>query len=174
MRGPVVPDRVRWAVEVLDPRPGQRILEAGCGPGAAAELICPRLAGGRMLALDRSAVAVRRTTERNAGHVASGALVVRRADLAELTDTDAPPGSLDAAFTVNVNLFWTRDPGPELTVLRRALRPGGLLHVLYGGAPPGGTGRVLSAVRDALRTHGFDVRDVSGDGVGVSARTPAG
>ncbi len=36
-----VPDRVRWAVEVLDPGPAETILEIGCGPvwpppGAAA------------------------------------------------------------------------------------------------------------------------------------------
>lgn len=161
MAARVVPDRVRFAVSVVDPAPSSRVLEIGCGPGAAASLVCPRLGGGgRMLAVDRSAVAVRRTGERNAVHVAAGVLEVRESSLAGLVLPDA---SVDVAFTVNVNLFWTRDPGPELAVLRAALAPGGRVHVLYEGAPP-------TAVRDGLERHGWSVRPVSGPGgAGVTA-----
>ncbi|MFP5069012.1 class I SAM-dependent methyltransferase [Pseudonocardia nantongensis] len=157
----VVPDRVRWAVSVVGAGPATRVLEIGCGPGAAAELICPGLTGGgRMLAVDRSAVAVRRTSERNAAHVAAGVLEVRESSLAGLVLPDA---STEVAFSVNVNVFWTRDPGPELAVLRAALDPGGELHVLYEGAPP-------AAVRDGLERHGWSVRPVSGPGgAGVTA-----
>lgn len=164
----VVPDRVRAAVEVVAAGPDTRVLEAGCGPGAAAELICPRLTGsGSMLALDRSEVAVRRTAERNAEHVAVGRLEVRRGDLAALE----PSGSdVDVAFTVNVNLFWTRDPGPELAVLRRVLGPGGVLHVLYGGGAPSGAGRTIAAVRSWLEPYGWSTTIVLGGVVGVTAR----
>lgn len=151
----VVPDRVRWAVSVVAAGPATRVLEVGCGPGAAAELVCPALTGGgRMLAVDRSAAAVRRTSERNAAHVDAGVLEVRESSLAGLV---LPAGSADVAFTVNVNLFWTRDPGPELAVLRAALTPGGTLHVLYEGVPP-------AAVRDGLERHGWSARPVSGTG----------
>lgn len=163
----VVPDRIRAAVDVVAAGPDTRVLEVGCGPGAAAELICPLLTGaGRMLAVDRSEVAVRRTAERNAAHVTSGRLEVRCGDLAGL---DAP--SVDVAFTVNVNLFWTRDPGPELAVLRRALAQGGVLHVLYGGTAPGeGSGRTVDAVRSWLGAHGWSATGVHGGVVGVTAR----
>jgi SAM-dependent methyltransferase len=169
MAGRVVPDRVRAAVEVVAAGPDTRVLEAGCGPGAAAELICPLLTGrGRMLAVDRSEVAVRRTAERNAEHVAVGRLEVRRGDLAGL---DVPESSVDVAFALNVNLFWTRDPGPELAVLRRALAPGGVLHVLYGGTAPGeGTGRTLDAVRSWLHGYGWSAIGVHGGVIGLSAR----
>jgi SAM-dependent methyltransferase len=157
----VVPERIRFAAGVVDPAPSARVLEIGCGPGAAAELLCPRLPEGRMLAVDRSAVAVRRTTERNAAHVAAGVLEVRRSGLHDLA---VPDGSVDVAFTVNVNLFWTRDPAPELAVLRAALAPGGVLHVLYEGPPP-------EAVPAGLARHGWVVTPVTGDGgAGVSAR----
>ncbi|WP_083680193.1 MULTISPECIES: trans-aconitate 2-methyltransferase [unclassified Pseudonocardia] len=157
----VVPERIRFAAGVVDPSPSTRVLEIGCGPGAAAELLCPRLSGGRMLAVDRSAVAVRRTTERNAAHVASGVLEVRESALHDLV---VPDGAVDVAFTVNVNLFWTRDPAPELAVLRAALAPGGVLHVLYEGPPP-------DAVPAGLVRHGWVVTPVTGDGgAGVSAR----
>ncbi|TCM44279.1 class I SAM-dependent methyltransferase [Kribbella sp. VKM Ac-2568] len=61
-----VPDRIRWAVEEVDPQPGEQILEIGCGPGAAAQLVCERLTTGHLLATDRSAVAVNRTAGRSA------------------------------------------------------------------------------------------------------------
>ncbi len=169
MAGRVVPDRVRAAVDVVAAGPDTRVLEIGCGPGAAAELICPRLTGrGWMLAADRSDVAVRRTAERNAAHVEAGRLEVRCAPLDALC---LPDGGFDVAFTLNVNLFWTRDPSPELAVLRRALAPGGVLHLLYGGAAPGGADRTLEAVLSWLPAGDWTATAVRGAAViGVSAR----
>lgn len=160
----VVPARARFAAAVVGARAGTRVLEVGCGPGAVASLVCPRLdpgAGGAMVAVDRSAVAVARTAERCAAFVDDGVLTVVRSDLAGLR---LAAGSVDVAFTLNVNLFWTRDPGPELAVLRGVLAPGGVLHVLYEGAPP-------AAVAAALGRHDWDTVPVSGDGgAGVTAR----
>jgi protein-L-isoaspartate O-methyltransferase len=69
-----VPERVRWAVETLSVRPGDRVLEIGCGSGLAAALICERLVEGRMLAIDRSPIQIERARRRNEAHVASGRL----------------------------------------------------------------------------------------------------
>lgn len=166
-----IPARVRWAVSVLDPAPGDRVLEFGSGPGVAAALVCARLTTGRLLALDRSAVATRRTAQRCAGYVAAGRLEVRTGALDAL---EVPDGSFDAAFGVDVTLFWTRSPAPEAALLRRALRPGGALHVCYGEVP-GGTAKVTGPVSTALEAAGFEgiaVRRGPG-GVAISARTPA-
>ena len=158
-------------MEVLDPGPAEAVLEIGCGPGVAAALVCERLGTGQLLALDRSPVAVARTAARNAAHVAAGRLEVRQGELAALT---APMRSLDSAFALNVNLFWVHDPGAELAVLRRALRPGGVLRVLYGVAGPTGTERVTAAAAAALGAHGFTEVAVIEDpcGLGVSGRVP--
>jgi SAM-dependent methyltransferase len=166
-----VPDRVRWALEVIDPGPADNLLEIGCGSGVAASLVCARLRTGRMLAVDRSAVAVERTAGRNAEHVAAGRLAVRRSDLHTL---DVPVAGFDTAYAIDVNVFWTRQPGPELTVLARALRPGGRLFLLYGSGGPTPADRVTAAVATALRQEGFvDVTVLAEDGgFGVSARTP--
>jgi trans-aconitate methyltransferase len=40
-------------------RPGERLLEIGCGSGVAAALVCARLDDGRLLAIDRSPVQLR-------------------------------------------------------------------------------------------------------------------
>ncbi|QJY50163.1 class I SAM-dependent methyltransferase [Pseudonocardia broussonetiae] len=163
-----MPDRVRLALEVLDPQPADRVLEIGCGPGVAAVLVCERLVDGHLLAVDRSATAVRRTLDRGADHVRAGRLEVRQASVDEL---DLPDASLDAVFAVEVNLFWTRSPAPELAVPARALRPGGALHVCYGAGPQD-PARVTGAVTSGLERHGFtDVR-VSADarGLAVSGR----
>ncbi|MCE3556281.1 class I SAM-dependent methyltransferase [Pseudonocardia sp. RS11V-5] len=158
-----VPERVVWAVDLLDPWPDERILEIGPGPGVAADLVCRR--GARLLAVDRSAVAVERTLRRNAAHVASGLLEVRAAELAAL---DLPAGGFDGAFSVDVNVFWTRSPAAELAVLHSALRPGGRLHVCFGPTGPQPPDRITTAVGGALRAAGFDDVSVRSEPTGLA------
>ncbi|SDM78524.1 class I SAM-dependent methyltransferase [Allokutzneria albata] len=164
-----VPDRVRWAIEVVGPRPEDEILEIGAGPGLAAALVCERLRGGRLLAIDRSPTAVARIGERNAEHVAAGRLAVRQSALADLI---VPPGSFDTAFAMNVNVFWVGDPARELAVLKAALREGGSLHVLYDAGAPTAAERITEPVAAVLREHGFTGVTVhtAALGIGVSAR----
>lgn len=162
-----VPSRIAWALSVVDPAPDDRIVELGCGPGVAAALVCERLTTGQLVAVDRSATAVARTSARNAAHVEAGRLSVVRSEVDALT---LPPASATKVFSVNVNLFWTRTPTRELAVLREILEPGGVLFVLYGNGPTG-EDRVTPTVSNALREAGFgDVTVVSSPhGTGVRA-----
>ena len=169
-----VPDRIRWAVDLLDPQPDERLLEVGGGPGVSAALVCERLTTGVLVAADRSATAIARTRARCAEHVASGRLQLRQQSLAEL---DLPDASVDTAFAIDVNVFWTTDARAELAVLRRVLVPGGRLAVLYGSASPQGGGlrsRVLDPVAEAVHRAGFGQVAVveERDGCGVLARRP--
>ena len=144
--------RIRWAVELLDVAPSDRILEIGCGPGAAASLVCERLDTGRLTAIDRSAPAVERARTTNAAHVDAGRLVLDRTELARL---DAPPAAFDKAFAVNVNLFWTGPALAEGAVLGRVLRPGAQIHLVYAGPAPGSGHEMAPKVAATLRRHGF-------------------
>jgi len=167
-----IPDRVRWAVDQLRLQPDARVLEIGGGPGAAAELICSQLAQGWLLGLDRSATAIERARRRNQTHLDSGRL---RLQQGELRDLSIPAGSVDVAFSLNVNLFWTGPADVELGLLYRALAPGGRLLILYGPGPPGSDQqRVLTQVRDAVAASPFGSSSAWAEsrGAGVIALRP--
>lgn len=139
------------AVELLDVAPDERVLEIGCGPGVAAALVCERLRDGHLTAVDRSESAIARAHRRNAAAVAAGKLDLRQTDLASLSVANA--ARFDAAFAVNVNLFWTGPADAELAVVARALRIGGRLVLAY--ETPRGTlpEDKLTAIETSLRAH---------------------
>lgn len=146
-----VPSRIRFALSVLGAGPAERILEVGCGPGVAADELCAVLESGRLVATDRSATALGRAARRNGAHLDSGRLELIRTALAELS---RPAGEFDAAFAIDVNLFWTGCAAAELAVVRRVLRRGGRLVIAYGHGPQEPS-RVTDAVAAALGAAGF-------------------
>lgn len=144
VRGPMatkaVPEPCAVVSRALGVGPDDHLLEIGCGPGVAVVLICERLVSGRIVAIDRSATAISRATQRNAEHIAAGKAVLRTVALGELQPSNLLGGRerFDKIFAMNVNLFWVRSPAKELELLKRLLGPGGALYLFYGyGARPG-------------------------------------
>jgi ubiquinone/menaquinone biosynthesis C-methylase UbiE len=129
--------RLAAAVSALPLRPGMRVLEIGCGPGAAAREVARRVGdGGFVLAIDRSAKAVAQADAGSADEIASGRLEFRQAAVEdfELRPDDAP---FDLAFALRVGAFDGRHPEIEARALARvaaALRPGAEL-LIDGGDP---------------------------------------
>lgn len=168
-----VPERVRRAVELLDLRGDEAVLEIGPGPGAAAELVLATHPGVRYVALDRSATAVARTTARNRVAVDDGRLVVRRGELAVTGGPDVPGGPFDVAFAVDVNVFWTRVAHAEASALAALLVPGGALWLVHQ-TPDGADDRVRDGVRASLDVPALGPVTVVRDGVlAVGARRVA-
>lgn len=111
-----------------------RVLEIGCGPGAAAREVA-RIVGpeGRVLAIDRSATAIRQAT---AGADNPGNLIFRQAPV---EDFSLPPEEalFDLAFAVRVGALNGRHPAlfdAAIDNIRAALVPGGQLFI-DGGDP---------------------------------------
>lgn len=128
--------RLSAIVEALPLRPGLRVLEIGCGPGAAARAVAARIGNGHILAIDRSAKATAQAREACAGEIASGRMSVRQvaAEDFRLLAGDAP---FDIAFAVRVGALDGRHPEAGKRALARiakALVPGGKLY-LDGGDP---------------------------------------
>ena len=124
-----LPDRIAWAVELLDVQPDDRILEIGCGRGVAAALVCRRLASGRLVGVDRSATAIAAARAVAAACVEAGTALFHNVALADVDPVAL--GRFDKILAVNVNLFWTQQVPDELPLLADLLDSGGRLQLVY-------------------------------------------
>lgn len=128
--------RLRAVVDALPLRPGMRVLEIGCGPGAAAREVAQRIDGGLVVAIDRSAKAIAQARAASQPLLASGRL---RLQQVAVEDFELPPGEppFDLAFAVRVGALDGRHPAAGRAARRclaAALGPGGRLFI-DGGDP---------------------------------------
>ena len=151
-------ERFVWAVDTLALDPADRVLEVGCGHGVAVSLVCERLAGGRVTAIDRSEKMIEMAARRNREHVASGRAVLKMATLekAELGDE-----RFDKVFAFNVAPFWLQ-PKEALAIVRRHLAPDGAVYVFWDARhTQGGRGRDLAErLSERIRLAEFSVDHV--------------
>jgi len=163
-----VSDLAGPVVEWLNPRPGERILDLGCGDGVlTAELA---RSGAEIVGVDSSAAFVEAARARG--------LDVRLMDGEAL----AFDGEFDAVFS-NAALHWMRDAGAVIRGVARGLKPQGRFVAEFGGH--GNVAAIVTATRAVgmarggnldlaypwyfpapavyqalLETHGFSVRRI--------------
>jgi cyclopropane fatty-acyl-phospholipid synthase-like methyltransferase len=123
-------------VEALPLKPGLRVLEIGCGPGAMAREIAHRIGAGHVLAIDRSSKAIAQARAAARAEIAAGRLSVRQVSIEDL---QLEPGEApyDIAIAVRVGALDGRHPEVEAKALRQiasALTPKGRLFI-DGGKP---------------------------------------
>lgn len=128
--------RLAAIVDALPLRPGMRVLEIGCGPGAAARAVAERIGDGLVLAIDRSANAITQAKAGSQAALATGVLTFRQvaAEDFELREGET---RFDLAFAIRVGAFDGRHPAVgarALARLRKALVDGGRLYI-DGGNP---------------------------------------
>ena len=149
------------AVDALEPKWGESILEIGFGPGVALAEVARRIGNGFVAGVDPSETMIKQATRRLRALVASGRVELRRGTISSLPFESA---RFDRVLSVNTIYFW---PAPRLDLIevRRVLRLGG--HLVLGfraaagqevvlqlqGAPPAPP---LVEIGEWLRDAGFD------------------
>jgi ubiquinone/menaquinone biosynthesis C-methylase UbiE len=140
--------RSRWALGILEPREGERILEIGFGPGVdVARLARAVGTNGFVGGVDVSREMVRQATARNRDAVAARRVELRLGSCERLPFDDA---SFDAAYATNSAQFWP-DVGGCLAEVRRVLRASGRAVVVVQPMARGATDRDALDWREKLR-----------------------
>ncbi|BCH34571.1 hypothetical protein MesoLjLc_65010 [Mesorhizobium sp. L-8-10] len=147
------PERLEWAAATLAPGPADHILEVGCGHGVLLSLLAERLTTGTITAIDRSDKMVAAARARNAGHIASGKIAIRQAELAS---ADFSGKTFDRILAVNVNVFWLK-PARELAALRRLIDAEGKLFLFFEPPSPAQAEPIAEKLAANLEANGFRV-----------------
>lgn len=136
---PFVPLLGQAVLGLLNPQPGERILDVGCGDGVLSQKILD--AGAAVVGVDGSPEMV--------------AAVRQRGIDARLADAFHLPfeAEFDAVFS-NAALHWMkRDPDVVLRGVRRSLKPGGRFAGEFGGH--GNVAAIMVALIAVLHRHGI-------------------
>jgi SAM-dependent methyltransferase len=131
-------------LQLLDPQPGERILDLGCGDGALTEKIAAIgcIVVGVDASPDQIAAAKRRGID---------ACVVSGEKLAF-------DNEFDAVFS-NAALHWMKRADDVIAGVHRALKPGGRFVAECGGA--GNVAKIERALTAALARRGIDARPLN-------------
>ena len=133
---------VRFGEQLIDdlaPRPGERILDLGCGDGALTQKIIAR--GAEVTGVDAGADMVAAARKRG--------IDARVMDARSLNFNAV----FDAVFS-HAALHWVKEPDAVLAGVRRALKPAGRFVGDMGGA--GNIAREVAALGAALDRRGYD------------------
>ncbi len=130
------------ALAWLDPRPGEHILDLGCGDGTLTAQIAQ--SGAQVIGVDASPAMV--AAARVAG------LSVRLLDGKDLDYL----AEFDAVFS-NAALHWMTDAEAVLRGVKAALKPGGRLVAEFGGGD--NVAQVVAAITSVLARHGLSAAE---------------
>lgn len=149
-------DRLLWAVKTLAVAPSDRILEIGCGRGAAVSLICENLVEGTVFAVDQSEKVIESARKANAGYVKEGKANFLAGPFHQV---DLRQERFNKVFAVNVNLFWMKAER-ELSILKERLLPGGNVYLFNQPPTEEKVEEIAERTVHNLLSAGFHVKPV--------------
>ena len=161
-------ERLVWAVDTLAVSPRDHVLEIGCGHGVAVSLVCAKLDGGHITAIDQSPKMIAQATKRNAACIAASTASFVHVSLhaAELG-----AARFDKIFGIRIGLFVRANPARELEVINRYLAPHGSFYLFYDPVVPTQAPAIIEKVTAALEHHGFAIKAVLQKDIGRAAVT---
>ena len=126
----------RDAVELLRLRPGDAVLDVGCGTGASLSLLRSAVGGhGMVLGVDSSAGMLRRARARVERHGWDNVLLIQ-GDATRLSVDDLPAGITPDAALFALSLSVMPHPAATLDAATRLLGSPGRIAVMDAGLPP--------------------------------------
>jgi len=136
-----VSDLAQPVLDLLAPRPGERVLDLGCGDGVLSEKLAAL--GAHVVGVDSSAPQVAAARQRGID--------------ARVMDGQALgfEHEFDAVFS-NAALHWMRESDRVIQGVARALRPGGRFVGEFGGH--GCVAKIVAAMEAALARRGIDAK----------------
>ena len=114
-----------WAIEHMDVRSHQRVLDVGCGGGMAVKLLSQRAGRGFTAGVDYSMEMVEQAVRRNLPGIARSRVEIRHGDCSDLPYEDS---SFDQVCAIETFYFWP-DPMRGLAEAYRVLKPGGQMSI---------------------------------------------
>ncbi|MBW4486201.1 MAG: methyltransferase domain-containing protein [Trichocoleus desertorum ATA4-8-CV12] len=127
-------------LDLLDPHPGEHILDLGCGTGPLTQQIADR--GADVLGIDSAASMVAQAQQNYPN------LRFEVADATNLSFVE----QFDAIFS-NAVLHWVKPPEAAIASMWKALKPGGRLVVEFGGKE--NVQAIATTLEQSLREIGY-------------------
>ncbi len=139
-----------WVIALLDLRPGDSVLEIGCGPSAAMRRILKTRRGVSVIGADDCAAAVDAAWRRNAPAVRAGRAMLLQTDIAGGLPAFKAP--LTRAVAVNVAMAPARWAA-VLQAVRAVLVPGGKIALAAMPRAKGATAADALRLGNELRAY---------------------
>lgn len=133
-----------WVIDLLQVRPGDKVIEVGFGPGVGIQLLTSSASAGYVAGVDPSKEMVAQATTRNKKATEGGRVDLRLGSVASLPFAD---NTFDKALAINSMQVWP-DAVAGLREMRRVIKPGGevaLGFTPYSGQPNTGLPETLTA-----------------------------
>ena len=127
-------------LELLDAKPGERILDLGCGTGHLTARIAET--GANVVGVDRSPEMIHQAKEKYPS---------LRFEVMDAREIELD-GNFDGVFS-NATLHWIKEPERVIAGIKKLLRPGGRFLAEFGGK--GNTGELLKAIQHAWQQLGL-------------------